>query len=87
MVAHGQGKLFVGRAIREVTHCGYTDSEMSSAFSALMTWLDHGVRPAGDDILNPRAVASPTFGCRFTDPTPGAHPEFKGVPCPASKSS
>jgi hypothetical protein len=86
MVAHGQGRLFVGRAIREVTHCGYTDSEMSSAFSALMTWVDHGVQPAGDDILNPRAVASPTFGCRFTDPAPGAHPEFKGVPCPVSES-
>jgi hypothetical protein len=87
MIAHGQGRLFVGRAIREVTHCGYTDNEMSSAFSALMNWVNHGVRPAGDDILNARAVASPTFGCRFTDPTPGAHPEFVGAPCPASKAS
>jgi hypothetical protein len=25
------------------------------------------------------------FGCRFTDPAPGAHPEFKAtVPCPPS---
>lgn len=87
MTAHGEGRLFVGRAIREVTHCGYTDSEMSSAFSALMAWVDRGVRPAGDPILDPRAVASPTFGCRFTDPAPGAHPEFKGVPCPAAGRS
>lgn len=86
MVARGQGRLFVGRAIREVTHCGYTGSELSSAFSALMAWVDHGVRPAGDPILDPRAVASPTFGCRFTDPAPGAHPEFKGVPCPPRSS-
>lgn len=85
MIAHGEGSLFVGRAIREVTHCGYTDSEISSAFSALMNWVNHGVRPAGDDILNPRAVASPTFGCRFTDQTPGAHPEFQGAPCPPAR--
>ena len=84
MIANGQGRLFVGRAIREVAHCGYTDNELSAAFSALMNWVDHGVRPAGDAIGDPRAVASPTFGCRFTDPAPGAHPEFKGVPCPAA---
>ncbi len=85
MVAHGQGGLFVDRAIREVTHCGYTTSELSSAFSALVSWIDHGKRPAGDNILDPRTVASPQFGCRFTDPAPGAHPEFKArVACPAS---
>jgi hypothetical protein len=85
MVAHGEGDLFVDRAIREVTHCGYTTSELSSAFSALVSWIDTGKRPAGDNILNPKAVASPLFGCRFTDPTPGAHPEFKAtVPCPPS---
>jgi hypothetical protein len=82
MIAHGQGRLFVDRAIREVTHCGYTTNELSAGFSALVSWIHTGVRPAGDDILDPRAVASPTFGCRFTDPAPGAHPEFKGVPCP-----
>jgi hypothetical protein len=88
MVAHGQGDLFVGRAIREVTHCGYTTSELSSAFSALVSWIHSGKRPAGDNILNPKAVASPTFGCRFTDPTPGAHPEFKAkVPCPANSQA
>jgi pimeloyl-ACP methyl ester carboxylesterase len=85
MVAHRQGGLFVDRAIREVTHCGYTTSELAAGFSALVSWIATGVRPAGDDILDPRAVASPLFGCRFTDPTPGAHPEFKGVPCPPSR--
>ncbi|HET9081277.1 MAG TPA: hypothetical protein VFO01_12285 [Trebonia sp.] len=85
MVAHGQGGLFVDRAIREVSHCGYTTSELSSAFSALVSWIRTGQRPAGDNILNPKAVASPLFGCRFTDPAPGAHPEFKAkVSCPPS---
>jgi hypothetical protein len=84
MIAHGEGNLFVGRAIREVTHCGYTTSELSAGFSALVKWIDTGRRPAGDNILAPGAVSSPLFGCRFTDPTPGAHPEFKGAPCPPS---
>jgi hypothetical protein len=88
MVAHGQGDLFVGRAIREVTHCGYTTSELSSAFSALVSWINTGKRPAGDNILDRRAVASPLFGCRFTDPTPGAHPEFQATaPCPPSSQN
>jgi hypothetical protein len=84
MVANGEGRLFVDRAIREVTHCGYTTNELSGGFSALASWIVTGQRPAGDDILDPRAVASPFFGCRFTDPTPGDHPEFKGLPCPPS---
>jgi hypothetical protein len=85
MIAHRQGGLFVDRAIREVAHCGYTTSELSSAFSALVSWIGTGKRPAGDNILSPRTVASPTFGCRFTDPTPGVHPEFKAtVSCPPS---
>jgi hypothetical protein len=84
MIAHGEGNLFVGRAIREVTHCGYTTSELSAGFSALVRWIDTGQRPAGDNILAPGDVSSPLFGCRFTDPTPGAHKEFKGAPCPPS---
>jgi hypothetical protein len=84
MVDNGQGNLFVGRAIREVTHCGYTLNELSAGFSSLVSWINTGVRPAGDKILDPAAVASPLFGCRFTDPTPGAHPEFKGLPCPGT---
>jgi pimeloyl-ACP methyl ester carboxylesterase len=85
MVANGQGSLFVDRAIREVTHCGYTTNELAAGFSSLMSWINTGKRPAGDDILNPRVVASPMFGCRFTDPTPGVHPEFAGGPCPAGR--
>jgi len=84
MVKHGQGGLFVDRAIREVTHCGYTANELSAGFSALVSWIATGLRPAGDNILDPTVVASPLFGCRFTDPTPGAHPQFKGLPCPPS---
>ena len=84
MVAHGQGSLFVDRAIREVTHCGYTTTELSSAFAALVSWIHTGARPAGDNILDARTVSSPLFGCQFTDSSPGARPEFKSsVACPA----
>jgi pimeloyl-ACP methyl ester carboxylesterase len=82
MIANGEGNLFVGRAIREVTHCGYSNSELSAGFSALVNWIDTGTRPAGDNILAPGDVSSPLFGCRFTDPTPGVHKEFQGAPCP-----
>jgi pimeloyl-ACP methyl ester carboxylesterase len=85
MIANGEGNLFVGRAIREVTHCGYTTNELSAGFAALVQWIDTGQRPAGDNILAPGDVSSPLFGCRFTDPTPGAHKEFKGAPCPPSR--
>jgi hypothetical protein len=84
MVAHGERGLFVDRAIREVTHCGYTTNELAAGFSALVSWITTGHQPAGDNILDPRAVSSPFFGCRFTDPTPGDHPEFNGLPCPPS---
>lgn len=83
MIAHGEGNLFVDRAIREVGHCSYTQSELQSGFQALVNWVKTGKRPAGDNILDPRVVASPHFGCRFTDPTPGSHPNFKATSsCP-----
>ncbi|HEV7653356.1 MAG TPA: hypothetical protein VGP36_01280 [Mycobacteriales bacterium] len=81
VAAHGQSRLFVSRAIRGVGHCDFTQSELQSGFSDLVSWVDHGRRPAGDRVTDARTVASPTFGCRFTDRTPGAHLGFVGVPC------
>jgi hypothetical protein len=82
--AHGASDLFVSRAIREVNHCGFSQGELTTAFSDLTAWAGGGPKPAGDDILNPAAVADPFFGCTFTEP--GAHPLFidpaPGQPCP-----
>ncbi len=87
MIAHGQGNLFVDRAIREVGHCSYTQSELQSGFQALVNWVKTGKRPAGDNILDPRVVSAPTFGCRFTDPAAGSHPNFKSTTtCPPVSS-
>jgi len=83
--AHGQSRLFVSRAIRGVGHCDFTQAELQQGFADLVSWVRTGHRPAGDPILDPRAVAQPTFGCRFTDPTPGAHPGFvAAAACPAA---
>jgi hypothetical protein len=79
--AQGQGDLFVSRAVREVEHCGYNNSELASAFSALTNWISTGQQAAGDQILNPKAVSSPYFGCRFTV---GTHVYFQGPACPTS---
>jgi hypothetical protein len=74
------GDLFVSRAIREVSHCGFSQAELQKGFSDLVRWVRTGHRAAGDDILDRGEVAKPTFGCRFTD---GVHKEFVGVACPA----
>lgn len=76
--ANHQSRLFVSRAVRGNEHCGFTQAELRRGFGDLVRWVRTGHRPPGDDILSRRAVAAPTFGCRFTD---GPHPEFVGVPC------
>jgi hypothetical protein len=79
---HHQSRLFVSRAIRGVGHCDFTEAELERGFADLVGWVRQHHRAAGDDVRNAGAVARPTFGCRFTDPTPGSHPAFVDVPCP-----
>ena len=75
--ANGKSHLLVQRAIRGVSHCDFTAAEFSTAFLDLKSWVETGVKPAGDDFLDPNEVADPSFGCAFTN---GAH--LLGVPCP-----
>jgi hypothetical protein len=77
VTAHGKRDLLVQRAIRGVLHCDFTAAEFSTAFLDLVAWLEFGIKPAGDDFLDPAAVADPLFGCAFTD---GSH--SLGTPCP-----
>ena len=76
---HGRSKLFVSRAIRSVGHCDFTAAELQRGFDDLVRWVDTGRRPAGDAILDRRAVADRSFGCRWTV---GERPVF-GESCPA----
>jgi hypothetical protein len=78
-LAHGEGRLFVSRAIRGTGHCDFNQDELQAGFNDLVRWVRTGHRPAGDDILDPREVADPAFGCRFTV---GTHPNFVAAPCP-----
>ena len=79
--AAGAGDLLVQRAIRGVNHCGFTVDEYETAMTDLVAWVEDGVKPEGDDVGNPAAVADPEFGCKFTDfDTPGGH--ILATPCP-----
>ena len=69
--ANGVGDRLVTRAIRDVSHCGFTTTEMERGFADLANWVGNGAKPAGDDILTPSVVANPNFGCTFTV---GTHP-------------
>lgn len=80
---NGNSHLLVQRAIRDVNHCGFTLTEMVQAFDDLVDWVDTGVRPAGDNVLDPGAVADPTFGCAHTVNDFSSPPNRAGLPgCP-----
>lgn len=79
---HGQSDLLVQRAVREAGHCEYTPTEVGRAWADLQKWVQArghharaAARPAGDVVTDPRVVASPTYGCRFTDQTAYADPD------------
>lgn len=81
VAAQGKSDLLVQRAIRGVNHCDFTTGELENAFADLVTWVEAGIRPAGDAVGDPTAVAAPDFGCQFTDfaGTPG---HLLPAPCP-----
>ena len=54
----GNSDLLVQRAIRGVNHCGFTATELVTAFSDLVAWTEFGVKPAGDDWLDPVEVVA-----------------------------
>lgn len=66
--ARGNSDLLVQRAIRSVAHCDFSAQEYQQAFTDLVAWVEDGVRPAGDDVLDAAVVADPQYGCRFTVP-------------------
>ncbi len=63
--ATGKSDLVVQRAIRGVGHCDFTGFELVQALSDLVTWVETGVKPAGDG-MTPAAIADPNYGCAFT---------------------
>jgi hypothetical protein len=78
--ANHRSRLFVSRAVRGVGHCDFTQPELRRGFDDLVDWVRTGHRPGGDAILDRRAVAAPSFGCRYTV---GVRAAFVAPPCPA----
>jgi pimeloyl-ACP methyl ester carboxylesterase len=73
----------VQRAIRSVNHCEFSNTEVGTAWDDLVRWVTQRVRPAGDAVSDPNAVAAADFGCRFSDRAAyatGTRPLFQ--PCP-----
>ena len=81
VAAHGKSDLLVQRAIRGVLHCDFTAQEFVTAFFDLVAWTEAGIKPAGDNFLDPAVVADPGFGCNFTNPPDGTG-HVLAVPCP-----
>ncbi len=71
----------VSRATRAVGHCEFSPEELIETFDDLVSWVEDGVKPAGDDILNPEEVADPLFGCNFSRGTTATRP-FAACPVP-----
>lgn len=67
VAAKGASDLLVQRATRDFGHCTFSPAELATTFVDLVTWVEAGVKPAGDDVLDPAAVADPEFGCTYTD--------------------
>lgn len=65
--AHGASDLLVQRATRDYGHCAFTAPELVQTFVDLVQWVEAGVKPEGDDVLDPAVVAAPDYGCKFTD--------------------
>ncbi|HEX5497518.1 MAG TPA: hypothetical protein VFX70_23420 [Mycobacteriales bacterium] len=74
VAAHHRSGLVVQRAIRTAQHCEFDATEVGKAFDDLVHWVRTGFRPAGDAVTDPATVASPNFGCRFSDPAAFADP-------------
>ena len=48
--AAGAGHLLVQRAIRAPGHCKFSADEVVGAWNDLVTWIEDGAEPAGDDL-------------------------------------
>jgi hypothetical protein len=67
VAAKGNANLLVQRATRDIGHCAFTPTELVTTFVDLVKWVEAGIKPQGDAVLDPAAVAAPDFGCTFTD--------------------
>lgn len=67
VAAKGRSGNLVQRATRDYGHCAFTPTELVSTFVDLVKWVEGGIKPAGDNVLDAAEVAKPDYGCTFTD--------------------
>jgi hypothetical protein len=79
VIENGRGDLLVQRAIRDIGHCSFTGAELQQAYTDLFEWVENGVKPAGEDLLND--ISSPDLGCEFTVGAGGSGFRFALDPC------
>ena len=72
-------RLLVQRVIRDPGHCGFTGTEWEAGLEALVRWVEHGVRPKGNNVrirhlnrLRRRFELNPRPGTPEADRVPGA---------------
>jgi hypothetical protein len=70
----------VQRVIRDPGHCGFTTTEVTASFRALVRWVEQGHKPAGNDVLHddlsapdPRFELIPRPGTPEARRVTGAH--------------
>jgi dienelactone hydrolase len=52
-IAAGADQRLVQRVVRAPTHCAFDGETREQAFDDLVTWIERGVRPRGEDVLAP----------------------------------
>ena len=62
-IAAGTAHLLVQRAVRWPGHCAFDGEVREQAFDDLVTWIEKGTKPDGDDVL---AADVSTLGLRWT---------------------
>ncbi|MFK8048052.1 MAG: hypothetical protein AB8B81_06450 [Halioglobus sp.] len=75
VASRNRSNYLVSRATRAISHCEFSREELVRTFDDLVLWVNDGVKPVGDDILDPEVVADPFFGCQFTEGLSGVTPE------------
>jgi hypothetical protein len=50
-IAAGTDHLLVQRVMRAPSHCGFYGETRTQAFDDLVAWIEHGVKPDGEDVL------------------------------------
>jgi fermentation-respiration switch protein FrsA (DUF1100 family) len=80
--ANGKSEFLVQRAIRDVGHCTFSESEWVQSYTDLFEWVDTGEAPEGEDLR--AGLGDPRLGCDWTitDDSLGDN-ALRVFPCPS----